>query len=140
MIFWLIAGFFLKFLWWDGLEWQRIVTDWSLVEGQVERSTIGIATMSNDYELTLYFMAEVEGKMEYYQSYMQTGEKGALKTLAETRYAPGQTIEVYINPEDVSQFAFPQNEIGPWLVGMVPGLVFGLIGYSVWFRRPSEEA
>ena len=102
-------------------------------------SDVSLDSANNEYELGIQLRATIDGNIHSYTCFRNAGAKGHMDKLAETTYAPGAAIAVFINPDDPSQYRFPQRAIGPWVTGILPGIFFILIGLSV-LRAPRKEA
>ncbi|MDZ8119704.1 DUF3592 domain-containing protein [Pontiella agarivorans] len=139
-IIWFLIGFALiKFMGWDQLADQRETAKWFKTEATVLSSDVSLDSAKNEYHLGLHFSTKVGGNIYSYTCFRNAGAKGHMDTLAETTYAPGATIAVFINPNNPSQYRFPQRAIGPWIVGFIPGVFLILIGLSVLRAKESEH-
>ncbi|VGO15164.1 hypothetical protein PDESU_03746 [Pontiella desulfatans] len=136
---WFLIGFALiKFLGWDQLADQRETAGWRKIEATVQSCNVTLAGNRSDYNLGIQFRADIDDSIHSYTCFRSSGPKGQMDKLAETTYAPGATIAVFINPDDPAEYRFPQRALGPWLVGILPGAFFILMGLSV-LRAPKKE-
>lgn len=70
------------------------------------------------------------GTREYQRRQTQTSDKDLGRPLR-CPYAVGNTLPVYVTPEDSSEHRRPESQSGVWRVGYLMGGVLSLIGLSV---------
>lgn len=139
-IVWFLIGFALiKFMGWDQLADQRETAHWLKVDATVLSSDVTLDSANNEYELGIQFRVTVDGNIHSYTCFRNAGAKGHMDKLAKTTFAPGATIAVFINPNDPSEYRFPQRALGAWVTGFIPGAIFILIGLSV-LRDSKKES
>ena len=139
-LFFAIAAFFLKFLWWDTI--QRIEThaSWTPIVATVESAQVGLGLNADEYELGVVFEGEIDGAVERFKCFINSGQKGQMNRIKETEYAPGSEITLYINPHNWEEFSLRREKSrGAWFIGMGGSLLFGLIGLSVLLYGRSVE-
>ncbi|MBT8045508.1 MAG: DUF3592 domain-containing protein [Verrucomicrobiae bacterium] len=111
---------------------------WDLYQAKITDSQVRHKGLESGWEVHYTFeVAFPEEKRSYSKS--QSYSRGLDKDEPVTgQFAIGNTLQVYINPKDRSQFHRPLREAGLRWIAIIGGGFFGLIGLSVLFSRKSS--
>jgi hypothetical protein len=96
-------------------------------------STGGIERISNprdEYVADYQFAVDFPDGRRSYRARLYHGSDQSLRNRLETTHAPGQVLEVRINPEDRNEFAFPGDASRIRLVGYGVTALFACFGIS----------
>lgn len=113
------------------VEREEQIATWDAYGARVISSEVRHISAEEGYEMNYRFVVPLESGNRVYDATMGHNSSKTLNTMAETDYAPGATLEVRINPENPSEFAFPGNKQRIRWVGYVGGAIFALIGLKV---------
>ncbi|MEM9157546.1 MAG: DUF3592 domain-containing protein [Verrucomicrobiota bacterium] len=142
-LIWLAIGAFLiKYFAFDAVEKdRRVKANWELYNATIVKSEIVHKGLESGWQLNYAFEIELpSGKRQYNTS--QTSGKGANPGKpVEGQFAIGNTLPVYLNPNNLAEFHRPKRQWGLRLIGYLGGGFFILTGLSVLFgkRNPKEE-
>ena len=140
LVWFLVGAWFIKFLCLDPLADQRLIAEWPDVQATVLSSEVTLDSAGNEYELGIRFEALIAGSKQTYSRFANTGKKGHMDSLATTKYAPGASFPILVNPADRKDYRIPTRAIGPWLTGLFPGVIFLYIGWSVLRGKRAASA
>ena len=127
------------------VEREEQIATWDSYGARVISSEVRHLSAEEGYEMNYRFVVPLESGNRVYDATMAHNSSKTLNTLAETEYAPGATLEVRINPENPSEYAFAGNKQRIRWVGYVGGAIFALIGLKVLLgggaknRSPGED-
>jgi hypothetical protein len=140
-LIWIAAGVLaVKLLAFDLVaEDAAIKQHWTPYEGTITASEVVFAGNQSGHEVHFTFTVELpDGTREYSGSKTQAAGKDYGRPVRGT-YAVGNTLPVYVNPDDPSEYRRPENPAGLRRVGYVIGAALVLLGLSVLRGKRSRS-
>lgn len=141
-LIWIAAGALaIKLLAFDMVEHDAFIkARWTPYEGTITASEVVFGGAQSGHEIHFTFTVELpDGPREYQGTKTQATGKDFGREVRGP-YAVGETLPIYINPEDESEYRRPENQAGLRRVGYLIGGVLGLIGLSVLRGKRSRPA
>lgn len=141
-LIWLAIGaYLLKAFAFDAVEEdQHVKANWDLYEATIIDSKVHHQGLESGYELHFTFEVDLpSGKRQYKSSVSQSKGKDYNKPV-EGQFAIGNTLPVYINPENPAEFHRPARQWGLKLIGYLGGGFFILCGLSVLFGKEKNQS
>ncbi len=129
---------FIQFVGLNGLAKQQEIEHWFKANATVRSCEVTPRSAADEYELGIRIEATVAEKRVAYSTFKNAKTKDQMEKLAHTTYAPGATISLYINPNNLAEYRFNQKMPNPWIIGMLPGALFILMGL-IALRAPVRE-
>ncbi|MHC4376804.1 MAG: DUF3592 domain-containing protein [Planctomycetota bacterium] len=141
-LLWIAAGAFaIKLLAFDMVGHDAFIkANWTAYEGTITASEVVFGGPQSGHEIHFTFTLELpDGTREYQGTKTQATGKDFGREVRGP-YAVGNTLPVYVNPENESEYRRPENQAGLRRVGYLIGGVLSLIGLSVLRGKRSRPA
>lgn len=140
-VFLFIAIVWLEFFWYDDLQRQATHHEWEAIDAIILATEIHYDSAYAEYQLSGKFAINPLGNSgETFEKFLNTGKKGHVERIAARDFPVGQTITVFRNPSNPSEFDLGrERSAGPWVIGFLPGVAIGLVGLSTLRSRLSRD-
>lgn len=117
---------------------EEQIATWDAYGARVISSEVIWAGAEQGYEMHYRFVVPLESGNRVYDASKLNNNSKTLNRLARTDYAPGSTLEVRINPENPTEYAFQGDKKRIRWVGYVGGGIFALIGLNTLLSKPRD--